>query len=321
MLKEHGGDLELTEDWARHLLKSMEWVKRKGTTGKVEPSEKFLDEEKITFQREISKVVTDHDIPLDLVLNLDQTPLSYVSPGKYTFCMKGSTTVPIKGVDDKRQITATFTVSASGVFLPIQLIYQGKTKRCLPKFKFPKEFQVTFTKNHWSNFEKCVDLFQKIIFPYLHAKKMELGYPDEQFSLIIMDTFKGQDNEEIKNLCTRNNCELVIVPHNLTNKFQPLDLTINQKAKKFISNKFNAWYAEKVSKQLMNGRALGDVKVSLKLSDLKPLHAKWIVDMYGYLKLQNESIVKGFEKAGILEAVEMAQEVYTRNENPFDEKR
>ena len=129
MLKEHGGDLELTEDWARHLLKSMEWVKRKGTTGKVEPSEKFLDEEKFTFQREISKVVTDHDIPLDLVLNLDQTPLSYVSPGKYTFCMKGSTTVPIKGVDDKRQITATFTVSASGVFLPIQLIYQGKTKR------------------------------------------------------------------------------------------------------------------------------------------------------------------------------------------------
>ena len=321
MLKEHGGDLELTEDWARHLLKSMEWVKRKGTTGKVEPSEKFLDEEKFTFQREISKVVTDHDIPLDLVLNLDQTPLSYVSPGKYTFCMKGSTTVPIKGVDDKRQITATFTVSASGVFLPIQLIYQGKTKRCLPKFKFPKEFQVTFTKNHWSNFGKCVDLFQKIIFPYLHAKKMELGYPDEQFSLIITDTFKGQDNEEIKNLCNRNNCELVIVPHNLTNKFQPLDLTINQKAKKFISNKFNAWYAEKVSKQLMNGRAAGDVKVSLKLSDLKPLHAKWIVDMYGYLKLQNESIVKGFEKAGILEAVEMAQEVYTRSENPFDEKR
>ena len=68
----------------------------------------------------------NRDIPLDLVLNLDQTPLSYVSPGKYTFCLKGTTTVPIKCVDDKRQITATFTVSASGVFLPIQLIYQGK---------------------------------------------------------------------------------------------------------------------------------------------------------------------------------------------------
>ena len=299
----------------------MEWVKRKGTTGKVEPSEKFLFEEKFTYQREISKVVLEHDIPLDLVLNLDQTPLSYVSPGKYTFCLKGSRTVPIKGVDDKRQITATFTVSATGAFLPIQLIYQGKTKRCLPKFEFPKEFDVTYTKNHWSNYDKCADLFESVIFPYLSQKKKEQGYPSEQYSLIIMDTFKGQDNDAIKSLCEKNYCELVIVPHNLTNKFQPLDLTINQKAKKFISNKFNVWYADKVSKQLQLGKAAADVKVSLKLSDLKPLHAQWIVDMYNYLKNEKESVVKGFEKAGILEAVESAQKVYSRCENPFDEKR
>ena len=71
----------------------------------------------------------------------------------------------------------------------------------------------------------------------------------------------------------------------------------------------------------MNGTAPGDVKISLKLSDLKPLHAKWIVEMYGYLKQQKESVVKDFKKAGILEAVKMAQEMYARCENPFDEKR
>ena len=86
-----------------------------------------------------------------------------------------------------------------------------------------------------------------------------------------MDTFKGQDNEEIKSLCLENNCELVIVPHDLTN---------NQKAKKFVSNRFNKWYAERVSRQLTNGKLPGDVKVSLKLSNLKPLHAKWVVEMY-----------------------------------------
>ena len=89
-----------------------------------------------------------------------------------------------------------------------------------------------------------------------------------------MDTFKGQDNEEIKSLCFKNNCELVIVPHNLTNKFQSLDLTINQKAKKFVSNQFNKWCAERVSRQLTNGKSLRDVEVSLKLRNLKPLHAK-----------------------------------------------
>ena len=93
-----------------------------------------------------------------------------------------------------------------------------------------------------------------------------------------MDTFKGQDNEEIKQLCAKNKCEFVIVPHNLTKKFQPLDISINRSAKKFISNKFKAWYADRVNKQLSNGVACSDIKVSLQLSDLEPLHAQWIVE-------------------------------------------
>ena len=145
MLKDFGGGLELTENWARNILKSMNWTKRKGTTGKVEPSKRFLEEEKLIFQRNISNVILDYEVPSALVLNLDQTPLSYVSPGKYTFSSKGLKNVPIKGLDDKRQITATFVVSASCSFLPIQLIYQGKLKRCLLEFTFPSNFEVTFT--------------------------------------------------------------------------------------------------------------------------------------------------------------------------------
>ena len=37
-LMENGGPLELTEDWARGVIKSEEWSRRKGTTGKVKPS-------------------------------------------------------------------------------------------------------------------------------------------------------------------------------------------------------------------------------------------------------------------------------------------
>ena len=70
-LREFGGSLELTESWVRNVLKSMDWMKRKGTAGKVESCPKFPEEEKITFQRAISKFVSDHDIPLELVLNLD----------------------------------------------------------------------------------------------------------------------------------------------------------------------------------------------------------------------------------------------------------
>ena len=317
-LKQFGGTVELTDRWARHVLTKLEWSKRKGTTGKVEPSPQFLAEEKFTFQRAISAAVLEHDIPSSLVVNLDQTPLSYVSPGKYTFSFKGAKNVPIRGVDDKRQITGTFAVTITGKCLPIQLIYKGKTKRSLPKFKFPTSFSVTCTENHWSNSntEKSIEFFEEIIFPYLEKVKIENGYPEEQHSLVIMDTFKGQDNDTLKELCSENNCEVVIVPHNLTNKFQPLDISVNRAAKAFIQNLYE-WFSNQVAIQLKHGIDPTDVKIYSKLSDLKPLHASWIVDLYDHLSNEAEMIINGFDSAGITEAVNNAQTVLEKVENPF----
>ena len=149
-------------------------MKRKGTTGQVEACAKFLEEEKFSFQCAISKFVTEYDIPLYLVFDQDQSQITYVSPGKYTFDLKGSTIVPIKGVSDKRQITATFTISASGSFLLFNSSIILKTMRCLPTYHFPNCFYVTFTPNHWSIFEKCFSLLGKIICPYLKVKKKNL---------------------------------------------------------------------------------------------------------------------------------------------------
>ena len=121
--------------------------------------------------------INSFDILVPLVVNLDQAPLSYVSPGKYTFSSKGAKNVPIKGVDDKRKITETFFVCLTGKFLPIQLIYKGKTKRSLPKFKFPSTFSLSYTENHWSNTEKSIEFFEQIIFPYFKMVKRENGCP------------------------------------------------------------------------------------------------------------------------------------------------
>ena len=67
--------------------------------------------------------------------------------------------------------------------------------------------------------------------------------------------------------------------------------------------------------------APGNVKVSLKISDLKPLHERWIVKMYDYLKQKKRLILNDFDKAGITEAVTSANEVFMRTEKTFTEKR
>ena len=43
-----------------------------------------------------SKVVYEHGIPSELTINLNQATLSYISPGKYTFKIKGFKNVPVK---------------------------------------------------------------------------------------------------------------------------------------------------------------------------------------------------------------------------------
>ena len=48
------GSLQMTKDWkdrVRENLKSTNWAKRKGTTGKTELSQQSLLEENLTFQK------------------------------------------------------------------------------------------------------------------------------------------------------------------------------------------------------------------------------------------------------------------------------
>ena len=312
LLKEYGGNLVFTDKWARGVLEKLTWSKRKGTTGKVA-------EEKFTFQRNISALVSEHDIPPSLIINIDQIPLSYVNTGKYTFTFTGAKNIPIKRVDDTRQITATLAVSCTGEFLSIQLIYTGKTERSLSKYSFPPSFSVTFTENHWSNTEKSVEFFKELIFPYLEDTKRNKSYPLEHHALIIMDFFKWQDNDTLKKLCAENDCDVVIVPHNLTIKFQPLDLSVNKAAKSFIQSKHNDWFDDQVFTQLQNGKYPTDVKISSKLSDLKPTHARWIVDWYHHVIKEKEVIVRGFNSAGISEAVQNVEDIYEKSETPFRE--
>ena len=74
-------------------------------------------------------------------------------------------------------------------------------------------------------------------------------------------------------------------------------------------------------KQLSIGITPRDVKVTLKFSNLKPLHAKWVVDTYNHPRKQNDSIIKGFDAVGIAESIEYANDVFKRVENPFAKNR
>ena len=57
--------------------------------------------------------------------------------------------------------------------------------------------------------------------------------------------------------------------------------------------------------------------LTLKLSEVNPLHAKWIVQMVEHLTTRKDLVFNGFQSTGITKAIEKCNEMNKRKENPF----
>ena len=98
------------------------------------------------------------------------------------------------------------------------------------------------------------------------------------------------------------NIQHIPVPANMTHLFQPLDLSVNGSAKKFMRKAFTKYYSTAVKEQLDSGKALDDISVDLRLTVMKPLHAQWLVDMYNYFTTERgqQIIMAGWAKSSML---------------------
>jgi hypothetical protein len=269
LLLENGGPINVDKGVARRLLERMHYVKRKGTTkAKVTPAD--FESLKMQFLDDIKTVVMFEGIPRELIFNWDHTGLNYVPSSHWTLETKGSKKVPIIALDDKRQLTAVFTCSLAGEFLPPQIIYEGKTPACLPKVKFPPDWHITYTHNHWANEDSMLDYFHSVLLPYLESTKQKLKLPKDYPALAIFDQFKGQITLKFQETLAANHVIAVRVPPNCTDRLQPLDLSINKAVKDSLRSQFQLWYADCITEQL---KAKSDVTpVDLRLSIMKPLY-------------------------------------------------
>ena len=121
-----------------------------------------------------------------------------------------------------------------------------------------------------------------------------------------MDVSKGQVTPMVLDLYKESNIVVVLVPANMTNHLQPLDLTVNGYVKRFMRAKFNSWYSSQLRRQLDEGKQLQDIDVPLCLSILKPFHAEWLVDFYSHMTTTagRNIILSGWKSAGIMEALQ-----------------
>ena len=245
------------------------------------------------------------------IINVDQIPSKFVNVDRMTMAEKGSKHVSKKGADDKRAITVTLSQTLNGLMLPFQLIYTGKTKRSLPRANFPTGFCLSFNPSHCSNENEALKLLDQVIKLYIESVKETLNLPDNQKTLLLCDAFKAQECSSVKVKLGELKIVVVQIPKNMTHLLQPLDLTTNLIFKILEKQSFSKYFTDVITDALADDpdRDVTTIDVDMKLSTMKPLHARCMGETYSYLlsPCGRRIIISGWEASGILQAVSEAR--------------
>ena len=108
-------------------------------------------------------------------------------------------------------------------------------------FKFARGFTISQNPKHYSYEDETLTLIDKVIVPHVERTRRELIQAPTQKALLIWNAFKGQETANVLKKLASLNIAVALVPANVTHLFQPLDLTINGKAKRFMKEKFATW--------------------------------------------------------------------------------
>ena len=116
----------------------------------------------------------------------------YQQGTKTSWNESGVKQVATVGQEEKRAFTLVPSISASGVLLPMQAVFVGKTDASCPNTKAPAyddaiqfglEMLPSKTSTYWSTEATMESLVNNIIAPYFDKAKEELGLPKEQCSI------------------------------------------------------------------------------------------------------------------------------------------
>jgi hypothetical protein len=237
---------------------------------------------------------------------MDQTGVHLVPASNWTYESVGSSSVAVVGAEDKRQITVCIASSLIGSLLPPQIIFQGKTPRCLPPSDSLSMLEakasnahVTFSENHWSNQATMKEYIEKIVVPYADKCIKDHHLAADANIILMLDVWAVHKSEEFRGFLRSKHprIHLVFVPANCTSKLQVADVALQRPFKHGITTRFDEWVATVVAEQIANGdEEMRGLTNSLKMATMKPLAMKWCIESWKELREKPHIILAGWRK-------------------------
>ena len=170
-----------------------------------------------------------HDYPLALIGNMDETPVAFNLPSNTTIDELEARSVSIRTTGhEKTNFTVVLTCMADGTKLPPLIIFKFKN---IPRGNFPPEVIVRANKTGWMKEDEMLYWIENV-----WTRHARLSNPQ---SLLVLDSFSAHIVDSVKRRFIEKNTNIAVIPGGLTSRLQPLDVSVNKSFKtkviKFIS--------------------------------------------------------------------------------------
>lgn len=237
-----GSLFRCSETFVRAWLRSHGWSRRRATRAAQKIPDNAETQCMQSFLRQ-AKAIRDNGIPAALRVNSDQTNVQACPGVNETWTLAGVDQVDVKGKDDKRAFTVMNGISASGVVLPLQAIYTGKTSAVLPvrtdqnaddweqiQKNHTVHFEWSGNESYWSTMLTMKNYVNNILAPYFQSAKDELKLPHSQLCIWQIDCWSVHRSEEFRTwmASTHPTIQLEYVPGGCTGIWQPCDVGVQR---------------------------------------------------------------------------------------------
>lgn len=251
--------------------------------------------------RSFSTYVKNHTIncTLENIGNVDEIPMTFDLPSKFTVDQKGKQDIKIKTTGaEKCSFTVVLAVTADGSKLNPMVIFKRKT---IPKGNFHKDIIIQANPKGWIN----EDMFSLWIREVWQKRKASFFSSP---SLIIYDSAPAHLTEKVLKVVKQRSMPAVI-PGGLTKILQPLDISVNKSFKSKVRKMWEKW--------MINGYHEYTKKGNMKKASYEEV-CKWIVESWN--EITPECIKNGFSKGKLICYPESITETetYFSSENDDD---
>ncbi|EXX73263.1 hypothetical protein RIR_jg12104.t1 [Rhizophagus irregularis DAOM 181602=DAOM 197198] len=276
-------EAKFSQNWVDGFMYRNNLVNRKKTTiarrlpdDYIEQQNQFLSY--VLFRR------TEHQYPLSLIANMDETPMAFNLPSNTTLEHRGTKSVAILSTGHERaNFTVVLACMANGEKLPPVIIFNLVN---IPREDFPDGVIVRANPNGWMNEEEMTWWIENI-----WTQRAKQG--SNPRSLLVLDSFSVHKTDAIKRRFHRKNTDLAIIPGGLTSRLQPIDVSLNKSFKAKMRHLYDHWMNEAIKEYTPSGK--------IKRPSYS-LVANWVKESWD--AIDTNLIIRSFKCCGVSNAMD-----------------